>query len=56
MERAFASGLLLICEGSCFLHGLECHGTVVFLLELAKTPDDFEARSKVLIHGFHLQV
>ena len=29
---------------------------MVFLLELAETPDDFEARSKVLIHGFHLQV
>ena len=28
----------------------ESHGTVVFLLELAETPDDFEARIKVLVH------
>lgn len=38
MERAFAIGILLICEGS------------VFFLELVETPDNFEASGKVLIH------
>lgn len=54
--KSLRFGITLICEGSCFLTWLESHGTVFFLLELAETPDDFEARIKVLIHGFHLQV
>lgn len=45
MERAFAIGILLICEGSYF-----------FWLELVETPDNFEASGKVLIHGLHLKI
>lgn len=40
MERAFAIGILLICEGSYF-----------FWLELVEATDDFEASGEVLVFG-----
>lgn len=40
MERAFAIGILLICEGSCF-----------FWLELVEATDDFEASGEILVFG-----
>lgn len=46
MERAFAIGILLICEGSYFF----------FWLELVETPDNFEASGEVLMHGLHLKI
>lgn len=56
MERAFAIGILLICEGSCFFSGLGEPGDGIawnggFWLELVEATDDFEASGEVLVFG-----